>query len=410
MSHPTKFNTPFFWNVWAFALTLLGGATSAYLLVRHFTAHSNGSQFFDICRAVFNADCDAAMLSSLGMQVGIPLAGWGLVHFTMVAAALTLANALSESIRTDAILVAIVLCIVASMWGGILTAMMFTAAAFCPLCVLIHGINLLLIPILLKASGRTASELIASVASGSRYLCGAEVQDPISARWKVVGFTTVGLAGIVAYQWVLIQTDRRSDALDAAMSFEHVLAEFKAEHAQEILVGDEDPWLGDRHSQVRLVVFSDFQCPACQRFAASLMHVRKRYPPVAVVFKHYPLSTQCNPVIHRDLHPLSCAAAYAAEAARQQDSFWEYHDALFASSQELNDDELHKLARGIRLDMDRFEADLVDEATKAKVAADVAVGNELDVNGTPSVFLNGKQLSSSAMSQLAKLIEHLLTQ
>jgi protein-disulfide isomerase/uncharacterized membrane protein len=411
MCEPTKHDSRSFWIALAFALTLLGGAASAYLLVRHFTAYSNGNHLFDICRAVFNADCDAAMRSPFAMQLGAPLAGWGLIHFVMVAFSLTLANALGESFRSHAMLVALVLCIVAAVLGCILTAMMFTGAtAFCPLCVVIHGINLLLVPIVQQGSGRTAGELLGSVASGGKYLLGGEVQDPVAARWKVVGFVTIALAGIVVYQWVLIQTDRRADDLDAAMSFERVLAEFKAGDAQEILVGDDDPWLGDRKSPVRLVVFSDFECPACRRFAASLMHVRERYPQVAVVFKHYPLSSQCNALIHRDLHPLSCAAAYAADAARQQGKFWEYHDALFAASRELNDDELHELARGIGLDMDRFEADLADEATNAKVAADVAVGNQLDVNGTPTAFLNGKELSGRAMSHLEELIEHQLKQ
>ena len=124
-----------------------------------------------------------------------------------------------------------------------------------------------------------------------------------------------------------------------------------------------------------------------------------------MVFKHDPLGKECNVGVRFDLHPLSCGAAYAAEAARRQGKFWEYYDALFASTEELEDDVLEKLARDMGLNPNQFEADRVDGATKAKVEADVALGKKLDLVGTPTAFLNNRMISGSGMSMLERLIE-----
>ena len=123
-------------------------------------------------------------------------------------------------------------------------------------------------------------------------------------------------------------------------------------------VSRRDPALGERNAKLQLVLFSDFECPACQRFARALAGIRNRHPELAVVFKHYPLGKACNAGIRVDLHPLSCDAACAAEAARRQGKFWEYHDALFAATQSLDADLLRKLADDVGLDRSRFEADV----------------------------------------------------
>jgi protein-disulfide isomerase len=205
----------------------------------------------------------------------------------------------------------------------------------------------------------------------------------------------------------LIQSDRHAQAAPKTRTFEQVLAEFEAAPVQDVQLSEDDPRLGPQNSTWVLVIFSDFQCPACRRFAQVVAHVREHHPELAVVFKHYPLSKACNPAVRGDLHPLSCPAARAAEAARRQGKFWEYHDAMFATDEELNEATLLQLAQAVGLDTARFEADLTDSATSAKVAADVALGKQLKIIGTPSAFLNSKPLGDGALGHFEQLIEHL---
>ena len=407
MAEASRCSTRFFWRLGALALVALGFAVSAYLLALHFAVALGDSELFDICQALFGGDCDAAIRSDLAVQLGIPLAGWGIVYFAVIAVTLLLAFCLGQTFRSEGTLAALSLCTVATALGVVLTVMMLSgAAAFCPLCVIVHAINLLLIPVILMASGRTTRELRGSIGRGFEYLVGANVVDPILVRWKMTGLVTAALVGIVTYQWVLIQTDRQAAERDTPVTFEQVLADFEAEKVREIPVDDEDPRRGDPNAKLELVLFSDFQCPSCRRFARTVANVREHHRELAVIFKHYPLGKACNSGVRFDLHPLSCDAAYAAEAARRQGKFWEYHDALFASTEKLEADVLGKLAQDVGLDKSRFDADLADARARAKVEADVALGKKLKIKGTPSVFLNNKMVSTRGMSMLDQLVEH----
>ncbi len=137
----------------------------------------------------------------------------------------------------------------------------------------------------------------------------------------------------------------------------------------------------DRHilgkSGVLIREFSDFQCPYCKQLALQVKpELEKRYLDLGLArfsFRHFPLT---------QIHPQAMPAALAAECAAQQGKFFEYHDALFekginvsARAQELKLDEL-KLLRCTQ-----------DPATRQTVEADLAVGNRVGVNGTPTVFV-----------------------
>jgi protein-disulfide isomerase/uncharacterized membrane protein len=390
----------------AFALIALGGAASGSLLARHFNVNAGAAAPFDICRAVFGNACDDVVSSELAVQFGIPLAGWGLVHFSVVAVALALALGVGEGFRNVGTLAAIALCAIATVLGVALIAAMAVGGRLCPLCIVVHVANLFLIPVILMASARTPAEWRAAIAAGFDYVAGRDREDPTLARWQISGLVTLGLVGVVAYQWVLIQADRHAARTPSPVTLKQVLADLDKAQAYEFSIADDDPAIGDRTGRLQLVVFSDFQCPACRRAAQAIAHAREHHPELSVVFKHYPLSKACNPALRVDLHPLSCAAAYAAEAARRQGKFWEYHDALFEAGDPLDAGAIRNAASHVGLDLDRFDADIADEGTKAKVDADIALGKTLKVTGTPSIFLNKKLLSDQALALFDQVIDH----
>lgn len=104
------------------------------------------------------------------------------------------------------------------------------------------------------------------------------------------------------------------------------------------------------------------------------------------MFKHLPL-----PSIHKH----AMGAAYAAEAARRQGKFWEYHDKLFANQTKLELSDLKQHAQDLNLDMGRFEKDLVDLELKKRVDDDMAEAKGLGVTGTPAFFVNGRMLKGA---------------
>jgi len=141
------------------------------------------------------------------------------------------------------------------------------------------------------------------------------------------------------------------------------------------------PMLGDPAAPVTVVEFADFQCPFCSTTVRVLDGlVRDFGSNVRVVFKHYPLATHSN----ADL------AARASVAAQNQGRFWEMHHKLFENQRALSQPDLELYARDVGLDLVRFRADLASPEVAARVKRNISEGNRIGVNGTPTIFVNGR--------------------
>jgi protein-disulfide isomerase len=155
------------------------------------------------------------------------------------------------------------------------------------------------------------------------------------------------------------------------------------------------PVMGPEKAKITLVEFSDFQCPYCAVAAPVLSDMLKAYPDqVKLIFKQYPL----------EIHDQAALAAAAALAAKEQNKFWEMHDAMFASRRNLSREQLLAIAKGLGLDMAKFQTDLDSPATKKAVQQDVHDGDEAQVQGTPTLFINGQRYNGPLNAAALKLI------
>src|SRR5271157_1042532 len=146
------------------------------------------------------------------------------------------------------------------------------------------------------------------------------------------------------------------------------------------------PVRGPEDAALTLVEFYDFQCPYCLLAVAKLNAVLEAYPgKIKLIFKQFPL----------DMHSQAALAAAAAVAAHRQGKFWPMHDALFAHRRELSRPVILTLARIAGLDMQRFQADLDSAETRKVVARDIEDGDRAGVDGTPSIFINGRKYNGS---------------
>lgn len=142
---------------------------------------------------------------------------------------------------------------------------------------------------------------------------------------------------------------------------------------------------GPADAKVTLVEFSDFQCPFCSRAADTVHKIREKYgDKVHFVFRQFPLS------FHQNAH----VAAEASLAARAQGKFWEFHDKLFSDQQKLDRASLEAHAKDLGLNLAAFKKALDDKTFAATVDAEQKLGEEVGVDGTPTVFLNGARLGN----------------
>lgn len=165
------------------------------------------------------------------------------------------------------------------------------------------------------------------------------------------------------------------------------LARYAAVKGLEIPV-DGSPRLGPEKAAIEIVVFSDFECPHCARAAEAIARISREYPEhVAIVFKSFPLS----------VHPMAEAAARAAFAAHRQGKFWEMHDTLFsAHGSPLDRERIATMALGLGLDTDAFEKDMASPAATESLQADRRLADRLGVDGTPTLFVNGRRLEGTS--------------
>ncbi len=142
------------------------------------------------------------------------------------------------------------------------------------------------------------------------------------------------------------------------------------------------PVMGPANARITLVEFSDFQCPFCSKAVAQINAILKAYPnDVKLVFKEFPL----------DNHPAAAICAAAALAAHNQGKFWQLHDLMFANRSKLGRPAILAWAAQIGLDMKRFTADLDSDPIKKAVIRDTADGEKAGVEGTPTLFINGRR-------------------
>lgn len=154
------------------------------------------------------------------------------------------------------------------------------------------------------------------------------------------------------------------------------------------------PSIGPPNAPITLVEFSDFQCPYCIAAVPEIKAVLDTYPKdVKLIFKQFPL----------DIHSNAEFAATAALAANKQGKFWPMHDALFASH-DLSRENILALAQKNGLDMKRFEADLTSTDVHETLVRDIQDGDRAGVQGTPTIFINGKRYNGQIREDALKPI------
>jgi protein-disulfide isomerase len=166
------------------------------------------------------------------------------------------------------------------------------------------------------------------------------------------------------------------------------------------------PSLGDLKAPVTLVEFSDFQCPVCRSLHDVLRGLLPNYPQVRVVFKDFPLES---------LHPWARTAALAGRCAYQQDpkAFWKVYDAIYDQQEVISAAnawaKMAEFAAASGLNPDTFKACLASPEAAAAVDASRANGQHLEVNSTPTVFVNGRRLVGADPTLLEQYIKYELT-
>lgn len=152
--------------------------------------------------------------------------------------------------------------------------------------------------------------------------------------------------------------------------------------------------LGSPSATVTVEEFADYQCPTCATVHGKMKEINKLYSGrIKFIYRSFPLV---------QLHKNAYDAALAAEAAGQQGKYWAMQDQLFTNQQSwANSSEPRKIfedyAKEIGLDVPKFQTDLVALGTKTRVDNDLQRGRALSIQGTPTLYINGREIPIEQM-------------
>lgn len=180
------------------------------------------------------------------------------------------------------------------------------------------------------------------------------------------------------------------DAIEQAVQNALVESGLVQPPADMEILADDDPFLGSADAPIVIVEFSAYACPYCGR------HFEETLGPLLDVYGEY------IRYVYRDfpsINPnVSYPASLAANCAREQNMFWEYHDQLFVNQSTLTqtgEPFMTQLASDLGLDMGAFSNCLSTQQYLDEVNDDFNAGVALGITGTPSFYINGQPHSGA---------------
>ena len=149
-------------------------------------------------------------------------------------------------------------------------------------------------------------------------------------------------------------------------------------------IGD-SPVKGDPKAPITIVEFADFQCPHCRALQPVLDRLLDEYKgQVKVYFKNFPLRAPG--------HENAEQAAFAAAAAQKQGKFWALTAKFWKNQDALGGPDIEKYAQESGLDVKKWKDDMNSTAVHERVNKDRTEGDKLNINGTPAVFIDGREV------------------
>lgn len=360
---------------------LVGVVVSAELAWVHYKVHTDPTHR-SLCAISAELDCDAVAAAPEAALLGVPNAVWALYAYGLVLwlALRARRNQVDFPVapRTWLFWAALGM---AAYSGWLVVVSVRELTAFCVFCAVLWGVN----AVLLVAALATAS--VAAPLAGLRAEIVASRRRPGRALSLGGGLLAIAVALVLGVPRLYPGPAILADAVAVPPGgLPHGLARIGAEDAPHVLLE-----------------ISDYRCPFCRRAHRTVERVLELLPgELRVVHAQFPLDASCNPGIDVVLHEGACDAAIAAECAGLQGRFREMNAALFAEDGDWTSDIPMLLAARIGLDLERFERCVrgtpgTPDAAEARAAVKrgVDLGLRLGIEGTPALYLDGRELSGS---------------
>ncbi len=383
------------WIIISLVIALIGIGLSIYSTMHHLEVKATGKTDA-ACNINDKFSCDEVALSQYSEISGVPLGIFGLGYFAAAAILLLVGlrggKAGKEHLQGYAAMV-----VIGVITSVVLGSLSTSLGIYCITCIGVY--------------------VLTALQAGTLAISRKNIPDGFSAKNVLSGGTTA-LISVAAV--VLIFNFSKSyltpSPSSAAIKPDANLPVLSAT-AEEIPIAKsaysglgEDYRKGNDNAKVVITEFADMQCPACASVSQTLSTIAKEYGDrILIVFKNYPLDSSCNTSVQARIHEQACSAAILARCAGQYGKFWQYHDIAFQRQSSMTAAKLREWGTEVGLNEEQMTTCLNSKDMKDKLSEDIALGNKLGVDSTPTLFINGRKLlGGRSISDLKSEIDQLL--
>jgi protein-disulfide isomerase/uncharacterized membrane protein len=376
---------------WWFSLDLvklsLGLSASTPWLQAECGASADPSETFD-CQSVLNSSWASIPLSTRPGATRIPTATFGMGYFAFVGLWYLFVGAPTRSRWARHLLITAVIGCGAATSVLMIYMMGSVLHKWCGGCLVTHVANGGLLLLTIVAFPWTRDR--ANVAPHPRGRLALATLAACTFLFLLhPAITLVLLAGNSANRWQQNYTNIVDDP-------EYVRWQYERQPVQARLTEDPPVDAGDPGAPNTVVVFVDYQCPACKSAYDTLKTLMQEYPgALRISYRHFPLDRSCNDDVPRSSHPVACRASAAAEAARVvggSEAFRAMRELLYQRLDELEQAPYARWAAELGIDESAFSRALESEEVASRIQEDIELGKQLGVKGIPVFFLNGRRL------------------
>jgi len=382
------------WILVSLVIALIGIGLSIYSTLHHLEVKASGKTDA-ACNINDSFSCDEVALSQYSEISGVPLGIFGLGYFVAATVLLLvgLRGGKSGKEHLQGYIVMTVIGVITSVVLGFISTSM---GAYCLTCIGVYALTAMQVGTL------------------------AFWRNDLPKDFNIKNIMSGGTTAIISVAAIILIFNFSKSYLspspsEAAKSAANLPA--LAPTTEDIPIAKsaysglgEDYRKGGDNAKVVITEFADMQCPACARISETLSVIQREYGDrILIVFRNYPLDSSCNSSVQARIHEHACTAAILARCAGQYGKFWQYHDTVFQRQSSINAANLRQWGTEVGLTSEQMTTCLNSKDMKDKIAEDVALGNRLGVDSTPTLFINGRKLlGGRGINDLKNEIDQLL--
>ena len=362
-------------------LALIGLGLAIKLAFIYYAANYDKYALSSFCSVNDFIDCDGAAKTNAAQFLGIPLAWWG-IFFYIVILFLTFVDKLKqvkflsflEVFKTPQAYITTLGTIAFTVSMILAGISLFGIHKLCVLCVATYFIDFVIA--LIAADGLFKNILNAFKTTFVDFIDGAKKYTKTFIVLLLITTSFLAYTGI-SLKFVPHIKQRRE-----------ILKYTKIKFNPYRIKGN---LLGSENAGVVIELYSDYVCPLCYINNIMLHRAAKELSNIKIVHHNYPFDKVCNPYIQVNMHPNACFMSKGAIAARAQGNYWEMSSLLY-ENQPKDFDAMLKLVDKLGLDKGKFKTDFDSKATTAELSEEINNAENLDINATPTMFINGEKI------------------